>query len=136
MKLFGRILANILGYAAFLVLAMFAEAAIYICSPLSEETNTVFSLVITLTTLYAFAFRRTWRSRFLCVLPVHLLFFGWYLSMSPKMEANWAREVAVLPDMEIQGDTLSVKNIRYFHYRSETDFDPAYYDKKFDFSRI
>ena len=46
----------------------------------------------------------------------------------PGMET----EVAVLPQVERDGDLITIRNIRNFDYRSASDFDPMYYDKTYD----
>ena len=53
-------------------------------------------------------------------------------SIEPTNERDWQPEVAVLPYATIEGDRVTVHNIRNFDYRSETDFTPAYYDKSFE----
>ena len=53
-------------------------------------------------------------------------------SIEPTNEREWQPEVAVLPYATMDGDRVTVHNIRNFDYRSETDFTPAYYDKSFD----
>ncbi len=35
-----------------------------------------------------------------------------------------------------EGDVVTVHNIRNFSYRSENDFTPAYYDKRFDLRKL
>ena len=42
----------------------------------------------------------------------------------------------MLPYATIDGDLVTLHNIRNFEYRSETDFTPAYYDKTFDIRRL
>ena len=42
----------------------------------------------------------------------------------------------MLPYATLDGDLVTVHNIRNFDYRSETDFTPAYYDKTFDLSKL
>jgi hypothetical protein len=44
--------------------------------------------------------------------------------------------VAVLPSATIDGDRVTVHNIRNLDYRSETDFTPAYYDRTFDLRKL
>ena len=59
-----------------------------------------------------------------------------WTSIEPTNERNWQPEVAVLPWATIEGDRVTVHNIRNFDYRSETDFTPAYYDKSFDLRQL
>ena len=57
-------------------------------------------------------------------------------SIEPTNERDWQPEVAVLPYATMEGDRVTVHNIRNFSYRSETDFTPAYYDKSFDLREL
>ncbi len=62
------------------------------------------------------------------------LFVGllaWWSTIQPSNDRDWQPDVAVLPWVTINGDIVTVHNIRNFTYRSETEFTPAYYDKTF-----
>lgn len=59
-----------------------------------------------------------------------------WASATPSNDRDWQTEVAVLPYATIDGDLVTVHNIRDFHYRSETDFTPAYYNCTFDLRRL
>lgn len=84
-----------------------------------------------LAALIGLAFRR-WRWR---ALTGFLVVFGgllaWWSTIQPSNDRDWQPEVAVLPYATIDGDIVTVHNIRNFVYRSETEFTPAYYDKTF-----
>ena len=54
----------------------------------------------------------------------------------PSNDREWQPEVAVLPYATIEGDLVTVHNIRNFDYRTETDFTPAYYDRTFDVQQL
>jgi hypothetical protein len=60
---------------------------------------------------------------------------GWS-RIAPSNDRTWRAEEAVLPYADIDGDRITVHNIRHFQYRTETDFTPAYYDKTFDLSKL
>jgi hypothetical protein len=49
---------------------------------------------------------------------------------------DWQPDVAVLPYAQIDGDLVTVHNIRNADYRSETDYTLHYYDKTFDLSKL
>ena len=53
-------------------------------------------------------------------------------SLEPTNDRDWQRDLAVLAHATIDGDKVTIHNIRNFDYRSETDYTPAYYDKTFD----
>lgn len=56
----------------------------------------------------------------------------WWAGIKPSNDRNWQDNVAVLPWANIEGDLVTVHNIRNINYRSETDYTVAYYDKTFD----
>jgi len=58
--------------------------------------------------------------------------FGWWFSLNPSNDRAWTPEVARVAHATIDGDRVTVHDIRNFDYRSETDFTPAYYDRTFD----
>ncbi|MFT3849956.1 MAG: DUF4105 domain-containing protein [Propionivibrio sp.] len=92
--------------------------------------------VVALVTLVCLGFPR-WRWR---ALGCHTILFaallaGW-LHIEPSNERDWQTDVAVLPHATVEGDSVTVHNIRNFDYRSETDYTPAYYDKTFDLKKL
>lgn len=70
----------------------------------------------------------------------HLLFFfgiwAWWLSIAPSNDRDWQTDVARLAYATIDGDKVTLHNIRNFDYRSEFDYQPAYYDKIFDVGKL
>ena len=60
---------------------------------------------------------------------------GW-LSMPPSNHRNWQPDVAVLPFARIEGDKVTIHNIRNIDYRTETDYQVRYYDRTFDLSQL
>ena len=59
-----------------------------------------------------------------------------YFSMKPSNDRDWQADVALLPYADIDGDHVTVHNIRNCDYRTETDYTPRYYDKTFDVSKL
>jgi hypothetical protein len=60
----------------------------------------------------------------------------YWRTIEPSNDRDWAPEVARLPHATIDGDLVTLHDIRNFDYRTETDFTPAYYDKTFDLRRL
>ena len=54
----------------------------------------------------------------------------------PSNDRDWRPEVAVLPYATVAGDMVTIHNIRNLDYRTETEFQPRYYDKAFDLSKL
>jgi hypothetical protein len=61
---------------------------------------------------------------------------AWWSSLAPSNERDWQPEVARLAYATIQGDRITVHDIRNFDYRTETDFTPRYYDRTFDLGKL
>lgn len=65
-----------------------------------------------------------------------LLVLGWWLSLRPSNDRNWQPDVAVLAYADIEGNRVTVHNIRNCDYRTETDYDVQHYDKTFELDRL
>jgi hypothetical protein len=65
-----------------------------------------------------------------------LLVLGWWLTLQPSNERDWQPDLAVLSYADIDGNKVTVHNIRNCDYRTETDFDVRHYDKTFDLDRL
>jgi hypothetical protein len=64
------------------------------------------------------------------------LVVGWWSTIRPSNDREWPPEVAVLPYATVDGNLVTVRNIRNFDYRTETEFTPRYYDRTFDLTRL
>lgn len=60
----------------------------------------------------------------------------WWSTIRPSNDRDWLPDVARIPTAEIRGDTLVVRNVRNFDYRSETDFDERWEERTYDLSQI
>jgi Domain of unknown function (DUF4105) len=92
--------------------------------------------VVALLTLGAL-FARRWRWRAVVTFAVGMmLLLGWWSTIRPSNDRDWQPEVARLPGARIEGDLVTLHNIRNFDYHTETDFTPRYYDRTFDLRRL
>ena len=60
----------------------------------------------------------------------------WWMTIPASNDRSWQPDVAVLPYATVEGNHVTVRNIRNFEYRTETDFTPHYYDKTFDLEKL
>jgi len=69
-------------------------------------------------------------------LVLFVLVQGWWLGIEPSNDREWIADVAELPSVTFDGDLVTIKNVRNFHYRSETDFDEIWDTRSYDLSQI
>ena len=61
---------------------------------------------------------------------------GWWFSIAPSNERDWQPDVARLPSARVEGDIVTVDNVRDFEYRSDTDFTERWETRSYDLSKI
>ena len=135
----GMIIALVLAGLVMAMATAWGALALYYLAPGSAEVRTAATwsfAVLGLAALVALFFQRTRRLAglgfALALVPVLLV----WSSAKPSNDRDWQPEVAVLPYATIDGDLVTVHNIRNFDYRTETDVTPAYYDRTFDLRRL
>ena len=80
---------------------------------------------------------RRWRWRAISAYLVMLtLLLVWWGTIKPSNDRDWQTDAAVLPYATVEGDLVTVHNIRNFDYLSEFDYTPHYYDKRFDLRKL
>jgi Domain of unknown function (DUF4105) len=87
-------------------------------------------------TLLAFACLPNRRRTLLGFGAAFALLLAWWTSIEPSNQRDWQTEVALLPFATRDGELLTVHNIRNFDYRTEQDFVPQYYDRRFDLREL
>ncbi|SFH33026.1 protein of unknown function [Nitrosospira sp. Nsp14] len=93
-------------------------------------------VAVSVVALIALGFHR-WRWHAIAIyFALFALVVVWWRNIEPSNDRDWQTDVAVLPYATIEGDVVTVHNIRNFDYRSETDYTPAYYDKRFDLRQL
>jgi hypothetical protein len=70
-----------------------------------------------------------WSVAFLAVLV-------WWSSLRPGNDLEWQPDVARIAWVEVQGDRMTVHNVRNFDWRSETDFTPRWEDRTYDLAKL
>lgn len=135
-----------LGIAAFTVLILiqagftaWGAGALYFSHPGQLLLGGVLAgafAAIGLATMLGVLFAR-YRLRALVVFAIGaIVLLAWYGGIEPSNDRQWKPEVAIAPYATLDGNRVTLHNIRNFEYRSETDFTPSYYDKTFDLDEL
>ena len=71
---------------------------------------------------------------------VYAISFGilltWWTSLAPPSDGNWSPDVAEQSTGVIDGDILTIENVRAFNWRAKDDFDEAWVTRSYDMSQI
>jgi hypothetical protein len=105
-------------------------------SPLPTPFREGLAAVFGLATVGAFVGLPHRRRALLGFVLVWGVLVGWWSTITPSNDRDWQPDVAVLPSATIDGDLVTLHNIRNIEYRTATDFTPRYYDKTFDLRRL
>jgi hypothetical protein len=136
-------LKRILGLAArallavvILIMTLWLAAAVYYSNLPGHSLRTAAAVIIPLVCGGVFLAVRPLRKAVLLFAVLFGAILAWWLVIPPSNDRDWQKDVAVLPWATINGDVLTVHNIRNCDYRSETDFTVSYYDKTYDLSKL
>ena len=60
----------------------------------------------------------------------------WWRSIRPRNDRDWQPDVARTPTAERQGSVVTVRDVRDFDYRTETDFTERWEERRYDLDRV
>jgi len=70
------------------------------------------------------------------VLVAAFVFVGWWLIQSPSNDRQWVANLAKLPRITFDENTVTIQSIRNTEYRTADDYTPTYDDRTFDLGSI
>jgi uncharacterized protein DUF4105 len=77
------------------------------------------------------------RKRGLAVFTAFIALIGvWWSTITPSATGNWSPEVARQVTGEIDGDTLTLTNVREFQWQSKTDYTEKWATRQYDISTV
>lgn len=139
MSVLARVVGRLVGALVVLAAAVWGALALFYGNLLIEALRApvagLFGLAGIVAAVVVLFSRRRWKAAGAFAVAF-LLLLAWWSTIRPSNDRDWQPEVAVLPYATIDGDLITLHNIRNFEYRSETDFTPSYYDKTFDLRRL
>lgn len=81
-----------------------------------------------------------WRGRWVMATGIAaalwLALLGWWATILPSGNRDWQPDVARVATAQIDGDVLTVQNVRNFAWRSDTDFDERWETRQYHLSQL
>jgi hypothetical protein len=111
-------------------------AAVWFAGPGTTGLRGALAAAVLLASLASALFVRPKTRAALALAAVVSLVFAWWGSLAASNERDWQADVAHAPTAELEGDLVTVRNVRNFHYRSETDFDERWEERRFDLAKL
>lgn len=119
-----------------LIAILWAAAALWIDGPDSRALAGALAGGVLLVAALAAALVRPWWRTAVAVFVPFAAVLAWWLTLAPSNERDWQADVARLPTATIEGSLLTVRNLRNFAYRSETDFTERWETRTYDLDAL
>ncbi|MGH6919792.1 MAG: DUF4105 domain-containing protein [Geminicoccaceae bacterium] len=123
---------------ALLIAAMagWAMLAIYYSDLPGEPLRIGLAAAFGLATLGMFVLLRARRLALIGFAGAFAVVLLWWSSIEPSNQRDWQTDVAMLPYATLDGDLVTLHNVRNFDYRTDQDFAPHYDDRTFDLREL
>jgi hypothetical protein len=126
----------LLGCLVLVGIIIWQTLAVYYANLSGSPPRHIMAAVVALASLAVLFAIRPWRYKLGAFALIFAVVLGWYFSLQPSNNRDWAIDVSVAPWAEIQGNRLVVHNLRDFQYRSETDYTPIWRDQAYDLNAV
>ncbi len=117
------------------LLTLWAVAALYVdfrIAPLRIPVALIYVIGIT---AVLFKLRRSIWAPVLCLVGFGCV-LAWWLTLKPSNDGNWQADVSQTAWAEMDGDRVTIHNLRNCDYRSETDYSNCWGDRTLYLSQI
>jgi len=121
------------GWLAALACAAWAFGALYFDFPGIGALAAILFVVILLA---AIIFVRGQLLKLVIMLSAFAVVAGWWLTLKPSNDRAWQPDVSQTAWAEINGDDVTIHNVRNCDYRTQTDFTPHWETRTVRFSQI
>jgi Domain of unknown function (DUF4105) len=118
-----------------IIAIVWAFGAVWFDAPFGNANKLVAGLLAIVSAVALGFVRRFWRK----VGAIALLLGGvlaWWLTLSPTNEGDWQPDVAQKAWADIQGDEVTLHNLRNCDYRTNTDYTPHWETRTVRLSQI
>jgi hypothetical protein len=115
---------------------LWAAAALWIDGPESRALAGTLAGGLILIAATGAVLVRPWRRAAVAVFAVFAVALAWWLTLTPSHDRDWQADVARLPTATLDGSRLTVRNLRNFEYRGETDYNERWETRTYDLDTL
>lgn len=130
-SLSGRALA----WLVLLSLTAWAAAALYFDLPLKAARMPAAAAYLGVVAAVLVLVQGQIRKALACLLGFAAV-LAWWLSLEPSNDRRWLADVARTAWADIEGDVVTIHNVRNFSYRTETDYTVRWETRSYDIRQI
>jgi hypothetical protein len=134
-----KALGLILIVAVVVLMSTWCVGAIWFTVPLIVEIRVVLSIAVVVLAIGGLGFGIFRRRLVFSLLPVSVVIAAalvWWSGIEPSNERLWQQDVLRLTTAVVDGDKVTLRNLRRFQYRSDRDYDAEWYDKTVDLRQL
>src|SRR6185436_17038553 len=132
MKILGGILVGLVVMA----MTLWAVGMLYYSPLLPEPARAIAAGAFAVLTVLAFLFLPRRGRALLGFVVVFAILVVLFFQIPASNDRDWQPEVAMTPYATINGDRITIHNVRNFNYRTETDFAPHWETRSYDLSKL
>ena len=129
-------LGTLLVWPVVLACTLWACAALWIDGPASRPLAGALAGGFALTGLGAMIGLRPFVRGVIAFALLFAVVLGWWLAIEPSNERDWDPAVARLPRATIEGDLVTIENVRDFRYHTEQDYEERWETRSYDLSQL
>src|SRR6266576_5715009 len=115
---------------------LWSAGMLYYSPVLPEPTRAIAAVGFAVLTVFAFLFLPRRGRTLLGFIAVFAILVGLFLRIPASNDRDWQPEVAMTPYATINGDIITIHNVRNFDYRTETDFTQHWETRTYDLSKL
>jgi hypothetical protein len=115
---------------------LWAAAALWIDGPASKPLAGALAALPLLAAAWAVARVRPWPRAIAVIAIAPALVTVWWSSLEASNDRDWLRDVAHPPEARLEGDILTISNVRNFEYRADEDYEEHWETRSYDLSKL
>jgi len=132
MKILGRIFVGLF----VVVMTLWVVGMLYFSPLLPEPVRAIAAVAFAALVVLGFTFLPRRGRTLLGFLGVFAILVVLFLRIPASNARDWQPEVAMTPYATINGDLVTIHNVRNFDYRTETDFTPRWETRTYDMKKL